>query len=134
MDSLQKSFETQPISEAHPAEVGAISKDIEAKSAEYADQGLIKEKREIIKDVLGQQAALPPTSATPTDEHIATEAEKIKTAKKEEQLQTVMRYASTHGPIKASLLVKKTGDAWLEDQFHDEIIKLHEEFSQKSNN
>lgn len=128
----QNSFEAPNLPEHHEEEIKSIGQEAEAKGLEYKEQGIEKERREVFKEVTTEKHSEPTSQqAAMKEDDSISEAERIKIANKTEKLNKVMEYASKHGPIKASLLAKRIGDPWLEDKFHDELIKIHDDLVQR---
>ena len=127
MPETKNPFELNGMPPAHQEEVRSISRGIESRSAQYAERGMDMGNKEILKEVLNSQPFAPSPQATQASGGDMTDADRIKLAKKSERLNEVVKYAAARGLIKASLLVKKIGDPWLEDQFHDLLIKFHDD-------
>ncbi len=126
MPESQNPFELNSLPAAHQEEMRSISQGIESRSAQYAESGKEMGKREVLKEVLSSHPSTSASQATLAADG-ETDVDRIKLAKKTDKLNEVVKYASAHGPIKASLMLRKIGDPWLEDQFHDMLIKFHDE-------
>lgn len=124
MSEHQPLFENVNLAESHPREIESISKSIESREVDYSEKGAARNRREIVREVMNEKTASAPSSY---QDDTLSAADKVKVMKKEEQLKRVLQYAGEHGPVKASAMVKKIGDPWLEDQFHDLLLKTHDE-------
>src|SRR3989344_991756 len=127
MPETKNPFELNGMPLAHQKEVRSISRDIESRSAQYTERGQDIPQKEILKEILNNQPGMSSPQAVSATDDGPSDAARIKLAKKSEKLNEVVKYAKVRGPIKASLLVKKIGDPWLEDQFHDLLIKFHDD-------
>ncbi|OGY60399.1 MAG: hypothetical protein A3B23_01835 [Candidatus Colwellbacteria bacterium RIFCSPLOWO2_01_FULL_48_10] len=134
MKDPQINFEDIRLADAHRKEIESIGASAEQKRVDYAEQGIAKERKDLFREAMSDHA-VPTAQSTQTASdanNAADEVIKIKSAQKSEQLKKVMEYASAHGPIKASLLVRRVGDPWLEDQFHDIMVRFHDELIKRN--
>lgn len=116
----------------HERTIESIGEAAREKQIDYVGRGIVKERRDVFKEVLGERiSAMKPaepqgqTAVQRSDAEI--QAERIKLVEKSKRLQELVNFAADKGPVEASVLVSKIGDPWLEDQFHDTIIKFHDE-------
>lgn len=61
------------------------------------------------------------------ESEIASRAENIKNIEEKKKLQELINFAFKEGPIFASKVAFKIGDATLEDKLHDTLVEFHKE-------
>lgn len=109
----------------HFEELDALAKNVQEKHIDYSERGVERKRGEILKEVITEKFSPKIASAKTVvaDDDVA----RIKSAEKSKKLQELVNFAAEHGPVKASLLAKRSGDPWLEDEFHDALIRFHDE-------
>jgi len=126
------SLEKLILSAEHESELRSIGSKVQEKALAYSEQGIEKERKMIMREVLGDSSALPQVSTTTSSAATSDEAKKIKGYDNPRKLQALLEYTAAHGPVAASMLVKKVGDPWLDDEFHDTLITFHDELVRRN--
>ncbi|HEY4496641.1 MAG TPA: hypothetical protein VI432_00635 [Candidatus Paceibacterota bacterium] len=102
-----------------------IGEQVDSRYKSDIERGIETEKRQIFKEVIEDHS-----KTIDSDDLKREQAEHVKefnSTPEDNRLQKLVDYAASKGPIEASILVKKIGDPWLEDQLHDVLIKFHDE-------
>ncbi len=126
------SLENLILSAEHESELRALGATAQEKANAYSEQGIEKERKVIMREVLGDGSASAPGATTVSSALVDDEVKKIKSFDKPRKLQALLNYTAKHGPIAASILVKKVGDPWLDDEFHDTLIVFHDELVRRN--
>lgn len=92
---------------------------IRKKEVEKHDKELIKE---VLKEKIEKPAPSKVTPATPPLKVVIKKAKKLKTEKKERQIQLLTDLAFEKGVIHATEVAKKLEDPYILDEFHDTLV------------
>ncbi len=136
MDSNLNGFEKAVLPE-HVQELQSVGEEAHERQIDYVGQGIIKERRDVFKEVLGERATPQQTSqvAAQVQSQAAsssTDIDKLTLQEKSQKLQELVNLAATKGPVEASLVARELNDPWLEDQFHDTLISFHDELVRRN--
>ena len=130
MDSNLSGFEKAVLPE-HREELEAVGQAAQERQVDYIGRGIVKERKDIFKEVLGERATPQQQSqaSAQAQQQSSTTADvdKLAVADKSQKLQELVNLAATKGPVEASLIARNLNDPWLEDQFHDTLISFHDE-------
>lgn len=126
------SLENLILSAEHENELRTAGSTVQEKANAYSEQGIEKERKVIMREVLGDSSTSAPATTTVSSAAVDDEVKNIKTLDKPRKLQALLEYTALHGPVAASMLVKKVGDPWLDDEFHDTLITFHDELVRRN--
>lgn len=128
----RSSLENLILSAEHESELRAAGSTVQEKADAYSEQGIEKERKIIMREVLGDVSSSAPTSTAISPAAADEEVKKIQSLDRPRKLQALLDYTAVHGPVAASMLVKKVGDPWLDDEFHDTLIGFHDELVRRN--
>lgn len=116
----------------HREELESVGREVAERQVDYVGRGIVKERKDIFKEVLGermtpQQPAAVSTQTQQQSSASTVDIDRVAIADKSQKLQELVNLAATKGPIEASLIARDMNDPWLEDQFHDTLISFHDE-------
>ena len=125
----EENFPQLELPPKHFEELQSLGRSAEEKIVNYSERGIERGRREAFKEAINeraqavQSAQTAPTAKTAADE----DAKRIKALDKSRHLQELINYTASHGPVKASMLARKIGNPYLEDELHDALISFHDE-------
>lgn len=108
-------------------EVSELEKRLAEKKQELArEEEADKHDKELIKEIIKEKIEKPAppkvTQVTPSPKVVVKKAKKLKTEKKERQIQLLIDLAFEKGVVHATEVAKKLEDPYILDEFHDTLV------------